>query len=93
LFIGTAAHEGLGTQLKTYLDNLDAYEGLLTNYDTSMKARYDSLTKEQEAETKKLDDKYAQMSMQFASYGAVISQMEAQFGGLKMMIAQSTSSK
>ncbi len=92
LFVGTAANEGLGTQLKTYIDGLDAYEGLLSNYDESMKARHETLTTEQEDETKKLDDKYAQMSMQFASYGAIISQMEAQFGGMKMMIEQSTSS-
>ena len=91
LFIGTAADEGLGTQLKTYIDSLDAYEGLLSNYDSDMMTRYDTLTEEQEEETKKLDDKYLQMAMQFAEYGAIINQMEAQFGGLKMMIEQSTS--
>jgi flagellar hook-associated protein 2 len=40
-----------------------------------------------------LDSKYDLMAKQFADYGVIISQMEAQFSSLKMTIAQSTSSK
>ena len=41
---------------------------------------------------KALNAKYEQLSLQFASYGAIINQMEASFSGLKLMIQQSTAS-
>jgi flagellar hook-associated protein 2 len=39
-----------------------------------------------------LDNKYSQMALEFASYTAMITQMENSFSGMKMMIDESTSS-
>ncbi len=88
LFVGTASDEGLGTQLKTYVDALDGFEGLLTTYGENIDARLTSLNTEKESAVEDLDNKYAQMAQQFASYGVIINQMEASFSGLKMLIQQ-----
>ncbi len=89
LFLGVAEDEGLGTQLKTYLDDLDSFSGLLTKYEETMNSRKESLEKDKEKAIKDLDNKYAMLSSQFAAYGAIINQFEAQFNGLKLMIQQS----
>ncbi|RXJ91134.1 hypothetical protein CRV01_02330 [Arcobacter sp. CECT 8983] len=92
LFIGAAEKPGLGTQLKEYVDSLDSFEGLLTKYEENMNSRKESLEEDVEEAQESLDSRYALLSQQFASYGAVIAQFENQFSGLKMMIEQSTSS-
>ncbi len=92
LFLGVAEAEGLGTKLKTYIDDLDSFEGLLTKYEDNMNTRKTSLEEEKEKAVEDLDSKYSMMSQQFAAYGAIITQFEAQFSGLKMMIDQSTAS-
>ena len=51
-----------------------------------MTSRKEDLDEEKEEAVKTLDDKYKQLSLQFATYGSLITQMEAQFSGLKMMI-------
>lgn len=89
LFIGVAEDRGLGTQLKEYVDALDGFEGLLSSYETNMATRLESLEEEQEKAIETLDNKYAALSLQFASYNAIINQFEAQFSGLKLMIEQS----
>lgn len=43
LFVGAAEDEGLGTQLKEYVDDLDSFDGLLSKYEENMNARKDSL--------------------------------------------------
>lgn len=86
LFIGYAEKEGLGTQLKTYLDGLDGYEGLLYTYEESMAERKETLEEEKEKAIESLDEKYYNMEQQFASTTALITQMEAEFAGLKSMI-------
>jgi flagellar hook-associated protein 2 len=91
LFIGTAEKEGLGTQLNTYLDNLDGYDGLLTRYGESMGNRKTTLEKEKKSAQEALDSKYSFMSLQFASYTALITQMENAFGGMKRMMQTETS--
>lgn len=91
LFIGAAEKPGLGTQLKEYVDSLDSFDGLLTKYEENMNSRKESLEEEVEEAQESLDSRYAILSQQFASYGAVIAQFENQFSGLKMMIEQSTS--
>jgi flagellar hook-associated protein 2 len=91
LFVGVAEKEGLGTTLKAYLDNLDGYDGLLTTYSDNMVTRKTKLEDEKTKAQEQLDTKYSLMSQQFAAYTAIITQMEASFGGLKMMIAQSSS--
>lgn len=89
LFIGVAEDKGFGTMLKEHLDNLNSYNGLFDSYSTSMDQRKTKLEEDKEQAVKNLDTKYDTMAAQFAAYGSIISQMEASFGGLKMMIEQS----
>lgn len=91
LFIGYAEKEGLGTQLKTYLDGLDGFEGLLYSYEESMADRKTTLEEEKETAIERLDDKYYQMELQFAATTALITQMEAEFAGLQSMIESNAS--
>lgn len=89
LFIGTAESEGLGTQLKEYVDSLDGYQGLLTAYEDNMNVRKTNLEEELQSSTDDLDNKYAQLTQQFADYGTIITRFNSQFAGLEMMIQQS----
>ncbi len=91
LFVGDFTNEGLGTQLKSSLDALTSYGGLLTKYDENITARLEKLNEEKEKAVTLLNEKYAMMATSFAAYGAMITQMESAFGGLKMMIDQSMS--
>ncbi|NQY93352.1 MAG: flagellar filament capping protein FliD [Campylobacteraceae bacterium] len=91
LFIGVAEDEGLGTALKSYIDEIQGYDGLLTNYDEHIIARKTTLEEDRDEAIEDLDNKYKDLSAQFAAYGGIIAQFEASFGGLKMMIDQSIS--
>lgn len=91
LFIGVAEDRGLGTNLKEYVDSLDSFDGLISSYETNIIARRESLEEEKEKAIELLDNTYSLMSQQFAEYGTLINQFEAQFSGLKLMIEQSTS--
>lgn len=93
LFMGVSEDKGIGTQLKEYIDDMKSYQGILTAYGEHMVDRKTTLEEEKENAVKTLESKYSLMASQFAAYGAVISQMEASFGGIKMMIDQSTVSK
>ncbi len=93
LFIGDLTNKGLGTQLKSTLDSFTAYQGLLTKYDENITSRLEKLNDEKEKAITLLNDKYAMMATTFAAYGAMITQMEAAFGGLQMMIQQSIATK
>lgn len=84
---------GMGTLLKTYLDDLDGYDGIFTRYDTSIATRQEQLEKEREAAIESLDIKYATLGAQYAAYGSTISNMEAAFSGMSMMIQQSVTDK
>ena len=90
MFIGVAEKPGIGTKLKEYLDALDGYDGLMTNYGESMTTKKLELEEDKKTAQEVLDNKYSQMSLQFASYTAMITQMESAFGGMKMMMDQST---
>jgi len=90
LFIGVAEKPGIGTRLKEYLDGLDGYDGLMTSYGESMTIKKLELEEDKKTAQEVLDNKYTQMSLQFASYTAMITQMESAFGGMKMMMDQST---
>ena len=92
LFSGVYENKGLGTQLVEYIDALDGFKGILSNYTEQMDSNKEDLQKERKSKIASLDSKYLTMAESFASYGALISQMEASFGGLSMMIKQSTSS-
>jgi flagellar hook-associated protein 2 len=91
LFVGVAEKEGLGTQLKSFLDALDGTDGILAAYGDNMIERKENLDEDKEKAQETLDSKYRLMGLQFASYTAIISQLEASFGGLKLMIESSTS--
>lgn len=86
LFVGYAEKEGLGTQLKTYLDGLDGYDGLLYSYEESMAERKETLEEEKEKAIESLDEKYYNMEQQFAATTALITQMEAEFSSLQSLI-------
>jgi flagellar hook-associated protein 2 len=91
LFIGTAENEGFGTQLKTILDDMDSFDGIITAYEDNLDSRKTSLESDLEKATEGLDSKYAQLAQQFADYGTIISRFNSQFAGLEMMINQSVS--
>lgn len=92
LFLGIAEDEGLGTQLKTYVDDLDGFSGLLTLYEENMNERKKTLEEEKEKAIEDLDRKYSLLSQQFADYGVIINQFEKSFSGLNLLIQQSTAS-
>jgi len=90
IFIGVAERPGIGTHLKEYLDGLDGFDGLMAKYGESMTNKKIELEEDKKSAQETLDSKYSQMSLQFASYTAMITQMENSFGGMKMMMEQST---
>ncbi|MCK9162388.1 MAG: flagellar filament capping protein FliD [Arcobacter butzleri] len=90
LFIGKAESKGLGTTLKELVDGMKFKDGLLSLYGDSMSKRQEELKSEKTKAIEQLDAKYLQLAQQFAAYTAIITQMESSFGGLKMMIEQST---
>lgn len=91
LFIGVAEDKGIGTQLTEYINDLSAYNGLLTMYGDNMTERKTTLEEEKEKSVETLDAKYGLMASQFIEYGAIIAQMEASFSGLKQMMAEAAS--
>lgn len=91
LFVGTAAKEGFGTQLKATLDEMRFSDGILSTYESSIDSREETLEKDKEKAQESLDSKYQQLASQFAAYSGIITQFESAFSGLKMMIQQSTS--
>ncbi len=91
LFLGKAEKKGLGTQLKELLSDMSLTSGVLDSYDKGITSRETKLNNEKEKAEKALNAKYEQLSLQFASYGSLINQMESSFSGLKMLIQQSTS--
>ena len=65
----------------------------LIDYELNMLKREETMKKEKDTAETALDNRYAAMAQQFATYGVIINQMEASFSGLKMMIQQSIASK
>jgi len=94
LFIGTADTEarGLGTQLKEYIDfGINSSDGgILSTYDTALDTRKLALEEDKEKAIESLDERYVQLSAQYAAYGVIINQFESSFSGLKLMIEQSS---
>lgn len=91
-FLGVAEDKGLGTVLKEYIDDLNSYNGFFQSYTNDMTTRKTNLEEDRKETVSKLDTKYATMVAQFTAYASIISQMEASFSGLEMMIKQSTAS-
>jgi len=92
LFIGVAEDKGFGTKLKEHLDDLNAYDGFFSTYDSAMSTRKINLEEDKEKAVKNLDTKYDTMAAQFSAYASIISQLESSFSGLKQMIAAENSS-
>ena len=92
MMVGVAENEGLGTQLKEQLDNLNYTSGLMTAYLTGMETRKESLSDSYEKAVEDLDSKYDAMAAQFVAYASIITQMESSFSSLKMMIDTESSS-
>lgn len=92
LFIGTAADgkRGLGTQMKALIDEMTFTGGILDTYEKSIDSRETTLKEDLEKAQEDLDDKYAQLALQFGQYAGIITQFESSFSGLKLMIEQST---
>ncbi len=86
LFTGVSEDKGIGTKMKEYFVNLDLRDGLMYQYSDAMADRKIKLEDEKEKAQKTIDDKYDAMATQFVAYGALISQMESSFAGLKMII-------
>ncbi|QKF58378.1 flagellar filament capping protein FliD [Aliarcobacter lanthieri] len=92
LFAGVPEKKGIATLLDETISINGVKKGLI-DYELNMLSREEAMKKEKETAQTTLDNKYALMAQQFASYGVIINQMEASFSGLKMMIQQSTASK
>lgn len=95
LFIGTAATQarGLGTQLKEHIDfaiNSSA-GGILSTYESHMDTRKTALEEDKAKAIESLDNKYEQMSLEFAAYNGVINSFSSSFSALQLMIQQSVS--
>jgi len=79
--------DGIFSDLDDYFDSTLVGEfstlGLLEG---SLKSESSSLEDEIDAVTKRLDDKYAIMTEQFAKYNQIIKQFESDFNSLKMQI-------
>lgn len=91
LFSGVAERPGIATLLDETISVSGVKKSLL-DYDLNMLSREEAMKKEKDIAEKALDSRYEQLSLQFASYGAIINQMEMSFSGLKMMIQQSVAS-
>lgn len=92
LFIGTAEDKGIGEHLFETFAAFSFNGGLLNSFEESITNRKTTYQANLEKQQEKLDDKYTAMSEQFASYTAIITQMESSFSGLLMMMKQSTAS-
>ncbi len=91
LFEGTPENKGLMVTLNEYIDPLDGYNGLLTLYEDSMSGSIATLEEDKTEAIELLDTRYSLMQEQFAAYSVIIAQMEAEFSGLKQIIAESIS--
>ncbi len=90
LLVGSAENEGIGTRLKSYVDESTLSGGLLALYGEDMETRRSTLEEEKEKAIEALDLKYEQMAAQFAAYTVIITKFENSFSGLATIIAQST---
>lgn len=91
LFSGVSEKPGIATVMDEAISVMGVKKSLL-DYDLNMISREDKLKKDLDTAQKALDKKYEQLSLQFASYGTIINQMESSFSGLKMLIQQSSTS-
>ncbi len=79
----------LNENMKTYT----GYNALLSNFETSLQTRYDSLFENHTNAVKSLDARYDIMTQRFIAYDAMISRINAQFASLQMMINAEVNAK
>lgn len=92
LFAGIPEKKGIATLLDETISINGIKKGLI-DYELNMLKREETMKKEKDIAETALDNRYAAMAQQFATYGVIINQMEASFSGLKMLIAQSQVSR
>lgn len=92
LFAGVPEKKGIATLLDETISVNGIKKGLI-DYELNMLKREETMKKEKDTAETTLDNRYAAMAQQFATYGVIINQMEASFSGLKMLIAQSQVSR
>lgn len=94
MFVGTPDNKGLGHLMYEYTDSLDDLtDGLMTLFENNLNGLKTSYEEDKTEATEKLDYKYEQMSLQFASFTTLITNMEASFQSLKLTIDQSVAQK
>jgi len=91
LFVGVAEDEGFGTAMKSYLDELNGFNGTFDLFEDSRDTRLANLEEEKEKAVEALDTKYDAMAAQFAAYASIITLLEASFSSLGLEISQSSS--
>jgi len=93
-FNGTSDTEGYFTKYNNVLDSyINSDSGVLTLYSNQLTNSHTGLEDERAKNVARLDAKYDTMAKRFASYDAVISNLNAQFESLSMMINQSYADK
>ena len=78
----TGMFEKIDDKLKSYT----GYGKLLSNYESNLKTEGKNLSENHEKALASLEDRYAIMTKRFGAYDSVISGINSQFSGLKMMI-------
>jgi len=91
LFVGVAEDEGFGTAMKSYLDELNGFNGTFDLFEDSRDTRLANLEEEKEKAVEALDTKYDAMAAQFAAYASIITLLEASFSSLGLEISQGSS--
>ncbi len=93
-FNGTSETEGYFTKYNNTLDSyINSDSGVLTLYSNQLTNSHSGLEDERVRNVDRLDAKYDTMAKRFASYDAVIGNLNAQFESLSMMINQSYADK
>ena len=77
---------GLFETLNEKLNSYTKFDGLLNNFEQSIKTRSSSLDEERLAAVSRLDSRYAILTQQFIAYDAMISKLNSQFSSLQLQI-------
>jgi flagellar hook-associated protein 2 len=89
-FNGTSETKGYFTKYNNVLDSyINSDNGVLTLYSDQLTNSHTSLEENRQKSVDRLDAKYDTMVKRFASYDAVIGNLNAEFESLSMMINQS----
>jgi flagellar hook-associated protein 2 len=84
---------GFFTSFDDTLKEYTKYGGLLTNFDNGLTKDAENLADSRERAQASIDTRYEIMTKQFIAYDAIISQLNASFSSLQMMIDAEANSK